>query len=204
MRRRTSLAKGNAGIEKKKPVPTVAEYSVPFKKQMESEHAAKPKTLSYYTNGLRGLALYAPLQKAKLDRVEQIVDDFIAKRRVMKKRGGKQIAIATCNRELEVLRHMLYVAQKAGIIDRVPRISRQPGEVGRDRVLDHAEEAAYLNAAKQPLKDVGTALVDVGFRPEELFRLEWPNVHFKPAGNARFGYIHNPFGKNSTRSATSR
>ena len=37
--------------------------------------------------------------------------------------------------------------------------------------------------------------LDTGMRPEEILRVRWENVHFEPAGNARFGYIHNPFGK---------
>ena len=32
-------------------------------------------------------------------------------------------------------------------------------------------------------------------QPEELLRMAWENVHFEPAGNAGFGYIHNPYGK---------
>lgn len=193
--KRIELAKGEAGIAEKGPMPTVAEYSVPFKEQMESEHAKKKKTLSYYTNGLRGLALYKPLQKAKLDKVEQVIDNFIAFRRVMKKRGGKQIKVGTCNRELEVLRHMLFTAQKAGIIDRVPRISRLEGETGRERILSHHEEQSYLAAACPLLKDIGSVLVDTGLRPEEAFRMTWENVHFKPAEGSQYGRIYNPFGK---------
>jgi len=193
--RRTSLAKGEVGIVEKQTVPTVSEFSERFRKQMESAHAAKPKTLIYYTNSLRGLALYKPLQKAKLDRVEELVDDFVAFRRVMKKRGGKTIKIATVNREMEVLRHMLYWAQKLKIIDRVPRISRQKGEIKRERILDHAEESAYLNAAKPLLRDIATLIVDTGLRPEEAFRVTWQNVHFKPVGDAAFGRIFNPYGK---------
>jgi integrase len=193
--RRTELNKGDVGLVEKAPVPTVAEFSDVFKKQMQSEHADKKKTLSYYTNGLRGLALYRPLQKATLDQVENVVDGFIAFRRVMKKRGGKTIKIASVNRELEVLRHLLYVAQKRGIIDRVPIISRQKGEVGRERILDHAEEAAYLNCANPLLKDIAAVLIDTGLRPEEAFRMTWNHVHFKPAENSQYGFIHTPWGK---------
>jgi integrase len=193
--RRTQLNKGEVGLVEKPPVPTVAEFSEVFKEQMKSEHAAKPKTLSYYLNSVRGLGLYRPLQKAKLDQVEKIVDDFVAFRRACKKRGGKTINIASVNRELETLRRLLYVAQKRGIIDRVPRIKRRKGEVGRERILDHAEEAAYLNCAKPLLRDIATLIADTGLRPEEAFRVTWPNVHFQPAGKAAFGRIFNPYGK---------
>ena len=49
--------------------------------------------------------------------------------------------------------------------------------------------------AKQPLRDIATTMVDGGFRPEEVFRMRWENVHFQPAGKALYGYIYNPFGK---------
>jgi integrase len=177
------------------PTPTFEVFAKRFAEEMESVHAGVPDTQDYYRNGL--IALRAFFGDMRLDRIEEEqVAAFIAKRRLMKKRGGKTIKIATVNRELEVLRHALRLAQEWKIINRVPKISRQPGEVGRERVLSHAEEQAYLAAAKQPLRDIATALVDGGFRPEELFRARWENVHFQPAGNALYGYIHNPYGKN--------
>lgn len=81
------------------------------------------------------------------------------------------------------------------MINRTPKISRQPGEVGRERVLTHAEEAAYLGVAKQPLRDVATAIADGMFRPEEIFRSRWEDCHFRPVGKSAFGYIHVEFGK---------
>jgi integrase len=177
------------------PTPTFEAFAKRFAEEMESVHAGVPDTQDYYSNGL--IALKAFFGDMRLDRIEEEqVAAFIAKRRVMKKRGGKTIKIATVNRELEVLRHALRLAQEWKIINRVPKISRQPGEVGRERVLSHAEEQAYLAVAKQPLRDIATALVDGGFRPEELFRARWENVHFQPAGKALYGYIHNPYGKN--------
>jgi integrase len=177
------------------PTPTFEVFAERFAEEMESVHAGVPDTQDYYANGL--IALKAFFSDMRLDRIEEEqVAGFIAKRRVMKKRGGKTIKIATVNRELEVLRHALRLAQEWKIINRVPKIGRQPGEVGRERVLDHAEEQAYLAVAKQPLRDIATALVDGGFRPEELFRARWENVHFQPAGKALYGYIHNPYGKN--------
>jgi len=50
-------------------------------------------------------------------------------------------------------------------------------------------------AAEQPLRDIATIIIDLGMRPEEVFRMTWENVHFNPAGKARFGRIFNPFGK---------
>jgi integrase len=70
---------------------------------------------------------------------------------------------------------------------------------------DHASKpktlAHYTNGLNRLLEsdrllpDVATIIVDGGMRPEEVFRMRWENVHFEPAGNARFGRIFNPFGK---------
>ncbi len=163
---------------------------------MDSLHADEPKTRRYYSNSL--IALKAFFAETRLDLVDkEQVAAFVAKRRVMKKRGGKQIKIATVNRELECLRRMLRLAHERKLINRAPKISRQKGEAGRERVLTHAEEQAYLGAAKQPLRDIGTAIVDGAFRPEEVFRMQWQNVHFKAAGSALYGYVFVPDGKSA-------
>ncbi len=195
---RTKLAKGMVGIVEPKPIPTFAEFSERFEKQMESDHAAKPNTLAYYKNSLKMLKLYQPMQTASLDRVNaEMIDAYVSKRRATKRKHGKGfVKVATINRELETLRRLLRLAVEWEVIQRAPKISRRPGEVGRERILDHAEEQAYLSAAKQPLRDIATLMIDGGFRPEEVFRMQWENVHFQPAGNkAQYGYISNLFGK---------
>lgn len=196
--RRTQLAKGEVGIKDRKPVPTFAEFEKRFRAKMQTDHAAKPKTLLHYTNGLNRLMEFEKLRNAKLDEIDrQLIDDYIAVRSkaTFGKKKKRPIKVATINRELEALRRLLNVAVENQIIASHPRISRLKGEKGRDRVLDHAEEQAYLMAAKQPLRDFAAILVDTGMRPEEVFRMRWENVHFDPAGNARFGRIFNPFGK---------
>ena len=134
------------------------------------------------------------------------MDDYIAYRSkaTFGKKKKKPIKVASINRELEALRRLLNVAVENRIIASRPKISRLKGEKGRDRVLDHAEEQAYLMAAKQPLRDFATILVGTGMRPEEAFRMRWENVHFDPAANARFGRIFIPLGRQRTRDAMSQ
>lgn len=178
------------------PTPTFTAFADRFKKEMESRHEKKPKTVSYYRNGIKRLLDFSPFAEARLNRItEEMIAEYILKRKAAKKRNGKPIQVATVNRELEVLRRMLRLANEWKIIPGVPKISRLPGERQRDRVLNHAEEEAYLAATGQPLRDVATIIIDAGFRPEEIFRARWENIHFKPAGKALYGYIHNPFGK---------
>jgi integrase len=193
---RTNLSKGEVGIVERAPVPTFAEFSKRFAEQMESDHADKPKTLSYYQNSLKMLARYQPLRTARIDRIDkEMIAAYVVKRRAMKKRNGKPLKIATVNRELECLRRLLRLAADWNVIAKAPKISRQPGEIGRERILNHGEEQAYLAVAKQPLRDIATAIADDGFRPEEVFRMRWEDIRLKPAGKAQYGWIHVPFGK---------
>ena len=168
--KRTQLAKGEVWIREQKPVPSFAEFEKRFRSKMQIDHAAKPKTLFHYTNGLNRLLEFDKLRNAKLDEVDRgMIDDYIAHRSktTFGKKKKKPIKVATINRELEALRRLLNVAVGSQIIPSHPKISRLKGEQGRDRILDHAEEQAYLMAAKLPLRDFATVLVNTGMRWEK-------------------------------------
>jgi len=194
--KKTQLARGEVGIEERAPVPSFAAFAERFREEMKSKHQAKPKTVTYYENGLNRLLLYPALRKANLAHVdEQLIAGYILWRRAQTKTNGTTIKVATLNRELEVLRRMLRLALEWKLLGVIPKVTRQPGEEGRDRILTHNEEHAYLSVARQPLRDIAMVIVDTGLRPEEAFRMRWENVRLQPAGDARFGYIYNPFGK---------
>jgi integrase len=180
------------------PVPALGDFADRFMQKMEADHASKPKTVIYYRVGLNHLLHYEPMRNAKLDQIgDELISDFSEWRRSQKKgkKNKKPITIATVNRDREVLRHLLHIAHEWKKIPSVPKIRRLAGEQGRDRVVSHEEEHGYLGVAKQPLRDIATMLIDTGLRPEEAFRARWENLHLEPAGNARYGYIFNPFGK---------
>jgi integrase len=200
--KKTQLAKGEVGIEHREPTPSFVAFAERFREEMRSKHQAKPNTVNYYENGLNRLLLYPALRKANLAHVdEQMIAAYIVWRRAQKNSnykkpdGAATLKVATVNRELEVLRRMLRLALEWKLLGVIPKIRRQPGEEGRDRVVSHAEECTYLAVATQPLRDIATIIIDAGLRPEEVFRMRSENVHLEPAGDARFGYIYNPFGK---------
>jgi integrase len=194
--RKTALAKGEVGIKERPPIPVFSKFAEDFRNEVRSRHQHKPKTVSYYENGLNRLLLYKPLGTAKLDQVDrQMIDDYTRWRRAQRKRNGKVILVATVNREREVLRRMLRLAVEWNLISSAPVIRRLEGEVNRDRVVTHEEEAAYLAAARQPLRDIATIIVDAGLRPEEAFRMDWRNVHLEPTGAGHYGYVSIPNGK---------
>src|SRR5207302_1951166 len=60
---------------------------------------------------------------------------------------------------------------------------------GSIRVVTVEEELAYLQAASQPLRDIGKAMLETGMRPEEVFRVEPAIIDFNRST------ISIPFGK---------
>lgn len=177
-------------------MPTFGTFAERFRQKMETDHANKPKTVSYYTNGLKQLLRFERLNNALLDQVdEELISSYTEWRRVQKKRNKKPITVATVNREREVLRRMLRLAAEWKLIPAAPPIKRLEGEVGRERVVSHEEERSYLEYAKQPLRDIATTIVDAGMRPEEVFRMRWEHTHLQPTGEGRYGHVFNPYGK---------
>lgn len=204
---RTAIVEGRDPFAKPAAtVPTFAEFAKRFRKEIHTSKKAKPKTISYYDNGLNRLLEFDAWRDLPLDEVnEELIGQYVAARQKMSKRSTAKkkkkakvqrfLQVSTINREIEVLRRLLRVAKKWKVIKSTPEISRLPGERVRDRILDHAEEETYLAAADPLLREIAGLILDTGMRPEEVFRMEWPNVHFTPAEHARFGYIFNPFGK---------
>jgi site-specific recombinase XerC len=90
---------------------------------------------------------------------------FIARRR----QAG--LAIASINRQLEVLRRMLKLAVEWGKVEKLlPKVEMLSGENHWERVLSADEEQRYLTAASAQsylLRDVATILLDCALRPED-------------------------------------
>jgi integrase len=67
----------------------------------------------------------------------------------------------------------------------------------RIRVVSVEEELAYLQAASQPLRDIGKVMLETGLRPEEVFRVQPAIIDFNRST------ILIPFGKTkAARSAS--
>jgi len=57
------------------------------------------------------------------------------------------------------------------------------------KYIDDNAEALLLQVAAQPLRDVLILMRDMGFRPEEVFRMRWDHVHWEKR------VYFNPYGK---------
>jgi integrase len=163
-----------------------------------STFAAKPKTLSYYANGIKSLSSFEKLARARLDAITgETIAAFVARRR------DDGLKVSSINRELQVLRRVFHLAQEWGKVEKaLPAVEMVPGEAHRERALTAAEEALYFRGAgteamdqhmdARLLADVARILLDCALRPEECFRLRPKNVsegsieiHFGKTSNAR-------------------
>jgi integrase len=199
--KKTSLAKGEAGIREKKPVPTLEHFMreefLPF---VRTTKASKPNTVRFYENSVSNLKAYSKLAKLRLDEIAaEHITGFVAYRRTAK------VQVSTLNADLAALRRIFHLALEWGkIATSLPRVRLLPGANHRERVLTAEEENKYLEAAtnlghelqeayrlalggvravqrgespRKPdaylLRDVTTILIDCGMRPDECFRLKW-------------------------------
>jgi integrase len=193
---RTSLAKGEVGIREKKQAPTLGDFAEKqFLPWAESTFAAKPKTWTYYRNGVRRLKGYKPLASSALDdnRIGEKVSGYIAHRQ------AKNLQVSSINRELQALRRLLNLAVEWGVVERAPKIKMLPGERHREFVLQQPEEVKYLAACREPLVSLATVLVDTGMRPEECYRLQWEYVSWD---NGRHGSMFITHGKTAAARRT--
>ncbi|MFN7996341.1 MAG: site-specific integrase [Bryobacteraceae bacterium] len=193
---RVRLAKGEAGIHDRPPVPTLGEFGPRFESAIVTLCAEKPATVGFYREKLRRLLADRKLAGARLNAIDEAVIDAYKQRRTRQaSRYGRPLSPASVNRELATLRRLLRLAQEWKVIDRVPRIRLLRGERNREFVLSHKAQPAYLAAAPQPLRDVAVLILESGIRPGEAANLQWSDVYLQPAVRAKFGYIAIRHGK---------
>jgi integrase len=169
---KSALAKGDAGIFEKAPAPTLAVFAREFLLWAQTNFHEKPKTLSFYSNGIRRLLEYQPLASLALDdkKVGERLVGYVAKRQAQK------LQVSSINRELQVLRRLLHLAIEWGRVESAVTIKMLHGEHHRELVVSPPEESRYLAAAPPLLNSIATVLFDTGMRPEECSRLRWENV----------------------------
>jgi integrase len=92
------------------------------------------------------------------------------------------------NQALRTLSVILAKAVEHRYLYRRPTIKLKK-EVRRESIIDDAAEALLLQVATQPLRDVLILVRDMGFRPDEVFRMRWEHVHWEKR------LYFNPYGK---------
>jgi integrase len=187
--KRTSIVLGEVGIEEHGPAPNFQKYAEKFADHIRTRHADKPETVSFYLKKLKQLLNSPHFSDVRLDRVDEgLIEKFVLWRR-------KSVSATSVNRELATLRRMLHLAQEWKDIRFVPKVRLLTGERQREFVLTHEDERRYLAVAPEPLRSLAIVLLDTGLRLGEVLHLRWLDVHFEPAMNAKYGWLHVREGK---------
>jgi integrase len=189
--RKAELLERRAGITRRALPPKFEEFIRTFMDWSKQQH--RPKTHELHLLNCDTLLRY--FEGKWLDQITPgIVEDFKLARLRERRRNAKDgstVAPATVNRALTTLKLLYNHARKCGfaILNPTDGVAflRENGE--RMRVLSFEEEVAYLAVASQPLRDIGTVMLETGMRPEEVFRIEVANLDFRECT------IFNPFGK---------
>ena len=198
--KKTQLAKGELGLQDRKPVPTLKDFSTRFREAIEVQCAEKSRTVDFYKAKLRTLLADKALASTKLDRIDEgVIEAYVQRRSKVQSRRKKPLSAGSINRELATLRRLLRLAHEWKEISRVPRVRLLRGEKQRDFTLSHQQERLYLDTAPRPLKDIAAVLLDTGLRLGEALSLEWPQVNLLPAEGAKYGYLTVLSGKAKSR-----
>lgn len=175
---RTALAKGEAGIHQRKPLPHFGAALRDFLAWSASEHGAHPTTHRRYVTSSKALVRHfvdSPLDRITTGDVER----FKAERATcISGKTGRVLRPATVNRELACLKAMFNHAIKEGVLLKNPvkGVKFLDEDNQQTRVLSFVEEKAYMEAASPRLRDVARLILNTGMRPEEVYRLERENV----------------------------
>jgi integrase len=114
------------------------------------------------------------LSQISLDHVEHFKQT-----RKTERHGGKPISETTIDRSLEVLRHMLRLAEEKGVIERVPRVKLYKPDNGRERVLSEEEYGRLLAVSPVHLRRIVLCAYETGMRAGEIQYLTWDKVDLK-------------------------
>ena len=90
-----------------------------------------------------------------------------------KKRYTENKQPATINRELHYLGQALRLAQDKELIERVPRIKKEPEDNARQGFFEHSEFERVVAFLPEDLKDFARFAYYAGWRRNEIAHLEW-------------------------------
>lgn len=182
---RERLAQSRAGILDPEPPPFFAKFASEFLLRTQAE--LRPKSWKRYQVSIKSLGPWFDRK-----RLDEIRADDIERFKQARLQGG--CSPSTVNRDLACLRRILSFALQLDLLVTTPFVTKKVRflkERGRERILTFEEERRYLKAARNPLRDVGTLMLEMGLRPEEACSIRRENIHLETLPP----FLHVPGGK---------
>ena len=119
-----------------------------------------------------GNLLLSQISKAKVEEFKQLRRERLTYR-------GTAVSAAYCNRELEVLRHVLRLAVEEEIIPAAPTVRLFKQNNARDRILSEGEYQRLLAVPSLHLRRIIVCAYETGMRAGEIKKLTWDKVDLK-------------------------
>jgi len=107
------------------------------------------------------------------------VEEFKESRKARLLSNGKHVSVATCNRELACLRHMLRLTVEENLIESAPLVKLYRENGARDWALSTEEYERLLSEASPHLRPIITCAYETGMRAGEIKKLTWDKVDGK-------------------------
>jgi integrase len=177
------------GLEPPKPKEsapaTFAEFAQKYKERhVIAKGLALAKTIDYRLKPL--IERFGDMALASIRTAD--IEDYIAdlqKQPGTRRTRGRPLSVASINRQIEFLRHMMNWAVGRDYLDRTPfrrgaerLIRKQHEDNQRRRRLSETEEAKLLNAASPMLRAMIIAALDTGMRRGEMLALRFADIDF--------------------------
>lgn len=192
--RKADVLKDRSQVEPQEPSPEFQDFAQnEFAAWSENQHREHPSTHERYMRSIKVLIRF--FGQRTLDMISSAdAERFkISRSRQHRKnaKDGRTVTPAAVNRDLAVLRILfnLAIRLKKAKSNPVAGVELLPEHNLQMRVISWEEEAQYLGAASQPLRDVATMILETGMRPGEVFHLKKEDVDLE------LGYLRVPAGK---------
>lgn len=169
---RTDLSLGLYGLQPTRPGPFFKDYAESFRNYVQTHSKDRPETIAFYSEKLRPLLAFAPIANCRLNFIDEAVIEAYIQHRL------KTVVATTVNNELATLRRALRVARKTlKVMTAAPEVTLLPGQSERSFVLNSRQEAAYLAACQDNLRDAAMLMLDTGLRVGECVRVQWTDFN---------------------------
>ena len=182
---REKLAQSRAGILDPEPPPLFADFASEFLLRTKAE--LRPRSWARYQISIKSLRPW--FDRKRLDEIR--ADDIERFKQARLQEGRSP---STVNRDMACLRRILSFGLQLDLLLTTPFVRKKVRflkERGRERILTFDEERRYLKAARDPLRDVATMMLEMGLRPEEACSIRPENVHLATLPP----FLHVPGGK---------